>query len=59
LLGSVVSVVSGLGLDRCEVVAVLEGAAVVVPVDPFGGGDLDEKLPPVQKAVKENLSRPE
>jgi hypothetical protein len=42
-----VSVVSGLGLDRCEVVAVLVGPAVVVPVDPLGGGDLEvvEALP--------------
>ena len=41
MLGLVVSVVRGLGLDRREIVAVLEGSAVVVPVDPFGGGDLD------------------
>ena len=30
-----------LGFDRGEVVAVLERAAVVEPVDPFGGGDLE------------------
>ena len=36
-----VSVVSSFGLDGCEVVAVLERAAVVEPVDPFGGGDLE------------------
>jgi hypothetical protein len=43
----VVSVVSGLCLDGCEVVAVLVGPAVVVPVDPLGGGDLEvvEALP--------------
>jgi hypothetical protein len=34
------SVVSLLGFDRREVVAVLERSAVVEPVDPFGGGDL-------------------
>lgn len=28
-------------LRRAEVVAVLEGSAVVVPVDPFGGGDFE------------------
>ena len=28
-------------LDGCEVVAVLERAAVVEPVDPFGGRDLE------------------
>jgi hypothetical protein len=39
--------VSLLCFDRCEVVAVLEVPAVVVPVDPFGGGDLEiiEALP--------------
>jgi hypothetical protein len=40
-LGLVVSVVSLLDFDGCEVVAVLEEAAVVVPGDPFGGFDLD------------------
>ena len=30
------------GLDGCEVVAVLVRASVVEPVDPFGGGELDE-----------------
>ena len=45
--GLVVSVVSLLGLDGREVVAVLEGTAVVEPVDPLGGGDLEvvEALP--------------
>jgi hypothetical protein len=43
----VVSVVSGLCFDGCEVVAVLEWPAVVEPVDPFGGGDIEvvEPLP--------------
>jgi hypothetical protein len=43
----VVSVVSLFGLDGCEVVAVLKGATVVEPVDPFGGGDCEvvEALP--------------
>ncbi len=36
-----VSVVCLLGLDRREVVAVLERPAVVEPVDPLGGGDLE------------------
>ena len=36
-----VTVVSLLGFDGCEVVAVLVRAAVVEPVDPFGGGDLE------------------
>ncbi len=38
---------SGLGLDWREVVAVPEWSAVVEPVDPFGGGDLEvvEALP--------------
>ena len=43
------SVVSLLGFDWCEVVAVLERAAVVEPVHPFAGGDLE---------VVEALSRP-
>ena len=37
----VLSVVSGLELGWWDVAAVLVEAAVVVPVDPFGGGDLD------------------
>jgi hypothetical protein len=37
----VVTVVRCFRLDRCEVVAVFVGAAVVEPVDPFGGGDLE------------------
>lgn len=38
---------SGLGLEGCEVVAVFERSAVVEPVDPFRGGDLEvvEALP--------------
>ena len=36
-----VSVVSLLGVDGCEIVAVLERATVVEPVDPLGGGDLE------------------
>ena len=36
-----VSVVSLLCFDRCEVVAVFVGPAVVEPVDPFGGGDFE------------------
>jgi hypothetical protein len=39
--GLVVSVVSVFGLYGREVVAVLVGAAVVEPVDPFGRGDLE------------------
>lgn len=41
------TVVSLFGLDGGEVVAVLEWAAVVEPVDPFGGRDLEvlEALP--------------
>jgi hypothetical protein len=41
------TVVRLFGLDGCEVVAVLERPAVVEPVDPFGGGDLElvEALP--------------
>jgi hypothetical protein len=35
------SVVGGLHLDRGDVAAVLVAAAVVEPVDPFGGGELD------------------
>ena len=34
-------VVSGLQFGGCDVAAVLVEAAVVVPVDPFGGGQLD------------------
>jgi hypothetical protein len=45
LQGLVVSVVSLLGLDGYEVVAVFEGPSVAVPVDPFGGGDLDSSKP--------------
>jgi len=40
LSGLVVSVVSLLWFDGCELVAVFEGSAAVEPVDPFGGGDL-------------------
>jgi hypothetical protein len=40
-LGLVVSVVSSFGLGRCGIVAVLAGAGVVVPVDPFGGGEFE------------------
>ena len=42
-----VSVVSLLGLHWGEVVAVLVGSAVVIPIDPLGGGDLEvvEALP--------------
>ena len=36
-----VTVVRLFGLDGCEVVAVFVGAAVVEPVHPFGGGDLE------------------
>lgn len=39
------SVVSGLGLDRREVVAVVERPATVEPVDPFGGRDLESSRP--------------
>lgn len=41
------SVVSVFCFNGCEVVAVLERAAVVEPIDPFGGGDLEvlEALP--------------
>ncbi len=41
------SVVSVLCFDGCEVVAVFVGSAVVEPVNPFGGGDLEvvEALP--------------
>ena len=56
-----VSVVSLLCFDRCEVVAVLEGAAVVEPVDPFRGGDLEvvEALPrPSRRAIACALRRP-
>jgi hypothetical protein len=43
----VTSVVSDLCLDGREVIAVLEGSAMVEPVDPFRGGDLEivEALP--------------
>ena len=41
LLGSDLSVVSGFHLGRRQVAAVLVEAAVVEPVDPFGGGELD------------------
>jgi len=37
----VVRVVSLLCFDRREVVAIFEGAAVVEPVDPFRGGELE------------------
>jgi hypothetical protein len=41
----VVSVVSPLGLDRREVVAVLERAAVVEPIDSFSHGGLEMSNP--------------
>lgn len=41
MLGSVVSVVGGFECDRRHVSAVPMKAAVVEPVDPFGGGQLD------------------
>ncbi len=41
MLGWLVSVVGGFELGGWEVAAVLVEAAVVEPVDPFGGGDLD------------------
>lgn len=41
------SVVNDLCLDGWDLVAVLQRAAVVVPIDPLGGGDLEmiEALP--------------
>ncbi len=41
LLGSVVSVVRGFEFDRWDVATVLVESALVVPVDPFGGGQFD------------------
>ena len=41
MLGSGLSVVSGFHFGGRDVAAVLVEAAVVEPVDPFGGGQLD------------------
>jgi hypothetical protein len=57
----VVSVVSLFGFGWCEVVAVLEGPAVVVPVDPFGGGDFEvvEALPRTPRLDQLGLVEPD
>lgn len=41
MVGVLVSVVGALELDRWQVAVVLQQAAVVEPVDPFGGGEFD------------------
>lgn len=52
-----VSVVSVFGSDGREVVAVLERATVVEPVDPFSGNDLDVVIVAAPRLDERTLSR--